>query len=370
MRLLILDQNYPHLDNLMGDVFVHVRAKEYARWHEVKAFSYFQEPSKIDYEGISLERFSDVNLLVDAIIAYQPDKILIHFYQSWMLEKIVKVLNVPVIIWVHGFEALGWYRRLFNFKLYSPVFLNFVLKNTRQQFHFRKLIKYANNTQQVRFVFVSNWMRKITEQDTLLRIKKYDIIPNPIDTKLFQYKNKELSQGKKVLLLRSFDSRKYANDISVEAILKLSKKEVFKQFSFTIIGKGQLFDKTLEPIKNFPNVHIKKGAVRQINIPSVHQEHGIFLCPTRQDAQGVSMCEAMSSGLIPITTNNTAIPEFVSDMKTGCLTMSSQEIADTLIRLNERPGLLQDLSSNAAKSIRELCAIDAVTNKELFLIEN
>jgi len=30
MRLLILDEGYPHLDHLMGDVFVHVRAKEYA----------------------------------------------------------------------------------------------------------------------------------------------------------------------------------------------------------------------------------------------------------------------------------------------------------------------------------------------------
>ena len=37
--------------------------------------------------------------------------------------------------------------------------------------------------------------------------------------------------------------------------------------------------------------------------------NGIFICPTRQDAQGVSMCEAMSSGLVPITLYNTAIPE-------------------------------------------------------------
>lgn len=370
MRLLILDQNYPHLENLMGDVFVHVRAKEYAKRHEVKAFSFFQQPSKINYEGISLERFDDVDKIVDAIREYNPDKILIHFYQSWMLEKVIKVFKVPVIIWVHGFEALGWYRRLFNFTLYSPVFFNFIIKNTKQQYHVRRLIKHANSSQYIRFVFVSNWMRKITEQDTLCRIKRYDIIPNPIDTSLFAYKEKDISLRKKVLLLRAFDSRKYANDVAVDAILKLSTKENFKDFFFTIMGRGPLFDKTLEPIKNFDNVHITKGAVRQINIPGIHADHGVFLCPTRQDAQGVSMCEAMSSGLIPVTTNNTAIPEFVTDRKTGCLTESAQEIADALFQLHERPDLFQTLSANTAQSIRELCAIDAVTAKELVLIEN
>ena len=369
MRLLILDQNYPHLENLMGDVFVHVRAKEYAKRHEVKAFSYFQEPSVIVYEGITLERFDDIEKIVEAIREYNPDRILIHFYQHWMLERIIKIFQVPFIIWVHGFEALGWYRRLFNYTIYSPVFFNYVRQNTYQQYHFRKLIKYANKDSRIQFVFVSNWMRRITEKDSLAKINNYHIVHNPIDTDLFAYRKKDTALSKKVLLLRSFDSRKYANDVAVDAILRLSKNKDFDKFSFTIIGRGPLFDKTLAPIRNFSNVHITKGAVRQINIPDVHAEHGIFLCPTRQDAQGVSMCEAMSSGLIPVTSNNTAIPEFVSDMRTGCLTTSSKEIADRLLRLQEEPELFSEISSNTANSIRGLCALNAVTSRELSLIE-
>lgn len=370
MRLLILNQNYPHPENIVGDVFVHVRAKAYQKHHDVKVFCWYGEPFDNDYEGIPLQRFADEESLIAAIKAYKADRILIHFYQSWMLEKLIKATNVPVIIWVHGFEALGWYRRLFNFKLYSPVLFHYARKNTKQQYLFRKLIQYANKQPRIRFVFVSNWMRRITETDTLSKIKNYSIVPNPIDVHLFPYREKGEDMRKKVLLLRSFDSRKYANDISVEAILALSKKDSFKDFSFTIMGKGELFDKLLQPLKSFPNVQIKKGGVRQVLIPDIHKEHGIFLCPTRQDAQGVSMCEAMSSGLVPITSNNTAIPEYVADKKDGILTNSAQEIADSLEDLLRNPQRFQSLSKNAARKMRELCDIDNVSKRELELIES
>jgi glycosyltransferase involved in cell wall biosynthesis len=369
MRLLILDENYPHQENLMGDVFVHVRAKEYAKHHEVKAFSFFHKPFSLVYEGISLDAYNDVESLVEAIRDYNPDKILIHFYQSWMLEKVIKVFNVPVVIWVHGYEALGWYRRLFNYTLYSPVLLNYIYSNTKQQLQFRKLIKYANETGNINFVFVSNWMRKVTETDTLSKIRRYDIIANPIDIELFAYNRKDTEQRKKILLLRSFSTKKYANDISVKAILELSKRSSFKELSFTIIGDGQLFDKTLAPLKQFKNITIKKGAVRQVAIPGIHKEHGVFLCPTRQDAQGVSMCEAMSSGLVPITSDNTAIPEFVKDNVSGMLTQSPTQIADTIELLFSKPSKFEEVSRTTAQSIRELCDIKKITTKELSIIE-
>src|SRR6185436_3431434 len=108
MRILILDENYPHLENLFGDVFVHVRVKEYALHHEVKVFSYFHTPRTLTYESIAIEFFNSKQGIIEAIKEFNPDRILIHFYQSWMLEEMIKVFKVPVIIWVHGYEALGW----------------------------------------------------------------------------------------------------------------------------------------------------------------------------------------------------------------------------------------------------------------------
>ena len=142
MKLLILNENYPHLENLMGDVFVHVRAKEYAKKHEIKVFSFFHEPREIVYEGIEIVMFDDKEKLALAVLSYNPDKVLIHFYQWWMLEFIIKRLTVSVIIWVHGYEAIGWYRRLFNYSWYSPFLLNYIKKNIYQQYYFKKMINY------------------------------------------------------------------------------------------------------------------------------------------------------------------------------------------------------------------------------------
>jgi glycosyltransferase involved in cell wall biosynthesis len=369
MKLLILDENYPHLDNLMGDVFVHVRAKEYAKKHQVKVFSFFHEPRELVYEGIEVEMFNDQEKLSAAVKTFNADKILIHFYQPWMLEQIIKRITVPVIIWVHGYEALGWYRRLFNYTWYSPVLLNYIKKNTYQQYQFRKMIRYANRTGQIQFVFVSDWMRRITEWDTLIKIKQRIIIANPIDTDLFSYKQKDPELRKKILLLRSFGSNKYANDISAKAIQLLSAKSFFPELQFTIIGQGQLFKKITEPLKKFKNVELREKAVRQIMIPELHAQNGIFLCPTRQDAQGVSMCEAMSSGLVPVTSNNTAIPEFVTHGETGFVTSNAAEVASAIELMYYQPELFQKMSEQTSASIKQICSLHSIVTKELNVIE-
>lgn len=369
MKLLILDENYPHPENLMGDVFVHVRAKEYAKKHRVKVFSFFHEPREFVYEGIEVEMFNDKEKLAAAVQAFGPEKLLIHFYQSWMLELIIKKITVPVIIWVHGYEALGWYRRLFNFTWYSPVLLEYIRDNTIQQFHFRKLIQYANKTGGIEFVFVSDWMRRVAEKDSLSKIRKLHIIPNPIDTELFHFRTKEPELRKRILLLRSFNSYKYANDISVKAIQLLSAKPFFPELQFTIIGVGKFYKEITDPLKKYKNVELQERAVRQIMIPELHAENGIFLCPTRQDAQGVSMCEAMSSGLVPVTSNNTAIPEFVTDRETGFVTNNAQDVADAIELMYHQPELFQKLSEQTAASVRRICSLPAIVTKELNVIE-
>lgn len=370
MKILILNENYPNPENIIGDQFVHVRAKEYAKNHELRVYSFFQTPRKFEYEGINIEIFNDQGALRAAIEDFIPDRIIIHFFHSWMLDEIIKKVKVPVLIWVHGYEALGWYRRLFNYTWYSPILLKFIKKNTYQQLQFKKLISYANKSENVQFVFVSDWMRRITEWDTLTNIKQKTIIPNPIDTKLFEYKPKFAEHRKKILLLRSFSSNKYANDIAVKAILLLSKKVFFSELQFTIIGEGQLFKKITEPLEKFQNVELHERPVKQNLIPELQENYGIFLCPTRQDAQGVSMCEAMSGGLVPITTNNTAIPEFVVDRQSGFLTNSAIEVAEAIEFIYHNPDVFQRISIQAGAAMRRLCSLESVISKELELIEN
>lgn len=370
VKLLVITETYPHEGNLPGDMFVHVRVKKYLSSHQVKVISFASESKALTYDGVEVDLVSRPEEVLPLIQAFKPRCLIIHFFQSWMLEGLVHKLSIPIIIWVHGYEATGWYRRSFEL---PPLWKGFLLHcyiNTRAQFTFRKLIGIANRSKQIFFVFNSKWLKAAVETDTLSSIHNCQLIPNPIDTELFAYQPKPVEQRLKALILRSFQSRKYANDLSVAAILELSKRPNFSSMQFTILGEGALFEQTLAPLRQMPNVKIEKQNLPHDLVPSYHERHGVFLCPTRQDSQGVSMCEAMSAGLVPVTSHNSAIPEFVDHGRSGILTKNVADIASALERLANEPDWFKSLSEGAAQAIRKKYAMNDVIRKELELIES
>lgn len=369
-KIMVLDTDYPSPHKLYSNVFVHTRVKEYIKFVEVNVVSFFRDWEDYEYEGIFVRHAPNIDDIFKEYNRYKPGALFIHFYDRRLFE-FIKSLNIPVIVWVHGYEAIGWYRRLFNYSTRSLLrnMPSIIWNNLKQMFGFRQLINYSNTTDKVHFVFVSNWMKSISEIDSFLaRIKNYSIIPNPINCSLFQYQEKDTELRKRILMIRSFFTKKYATDVAASAIVKLSKHPFFKDLKFSIYGQGRYFEKVTDPIKKFANVSLHNYFLPNSKIPSIHREHGIFLCPTRQDAQGVSMCEAMASGLVPLTTNCTAIFEFVDHEKSGFLTTSIRELADAIEKLYYNPSLFKELSFNAAQAIKAKCDIENVVKKELELI--
>ncbi|MBB5636596.1 glycosyltransferase involved in cell wall biosynthesis [Pedobacter cryoconitis] len=372
-RLVILNSNYPSDENPYGDVFVHSRLKYYQEVFDVVVLGYRPMDATTNYvfDGISVFNYSSKTEYVNAIKMNKPDIIGIHFVGGWLYDAFLKDNKIPVIIWVHGEEALGWYRRLYNYGLKTiKSFGIFAVKNMFQLYHLRRIINHSNKTGDIKFIFVSAWMKRITETDTFSKINYFDVIPNPIDTDLFNYVPKTEEQSKKVLLIRSFQTNKYANDIAAEAILLLSRKKIFQELTFDLYGKGKLFNKLTDPLKDFSNVHLHNHYISNKDIPTVHKQYGIFLCPTRQDAQGVSMCEAMSSGLIPITSDNTAIPEFVEHLTSGMLTNNAEEIANSIEQLALDYELYKKISAQASERIKIKSGHKFVVEKEINLLVN
>lgn len=87
------------------------------------------------------------------------------------------------------------------------------------------------------------------DYNSFLPKNKYHIIHNYIDSNAFRYQEKHPEMRKKILSIRPFASKTYANDLTVKAILELSKEPWFQELSFTIIGDGILFEELTEPIK-------------------------------------------------------------------------------------------------------------------------
>ena len=371
MKLLILDDGYPSDEVVYGDVFVHVRVKEYQKIHECLVASFLH---KIDYvyEGVDVKALKSVEHLKELIDDYKPDLILLHFAMRNVINEIVLNSTRKFIIWVHGYEAMGWYRRLFNLRVsdfHPKRLIHLIFYNFLQLRSFKKIINDSNKSGRVHFVFVSEWMKTITSRDTFFsKIRNFSIIPNPIDDKLFSYSDKSPELRKSILLIRTFETRKYANDIAIKAIQHLSKYPGFDNLRFAIYGKGKYFESLTNRIRIYPNIEIFNRFIPHKEIHTIHSSAGIFLCPTRQDSHGVSMCEAMSSGLVPITSDNSAIPEYVQNGVNGFATVNAREIADRIIYLCENPTIYMEMSKRASSDIREKASLRMVVSRELSLM--
>src|SRR5699024_10212195 len=176
----------------------------------------------------------------------------------------------------------------------------------------------------------------------------------------FPYIEKPIEQRYKLLSIRPYASRKYANDMTVNTILELSKSPEFEKFEIALYGDGVLFEDTVKPLRKFNNVSIHKKFLSHAEISALHKEYGIFLTPTRMDSQGVSRDEAMSSGLIPVTTAVTAIPEFV-DEKCSLLVSGEdyKSMAQLILELASKPEMFTILSKAAADRVVLQCGLKA-----------
>ncbi len=371
MKYLLITPGYPSKNNIYNNGFIHSRVLEYLENGldiDIFVVKNIDIKSTYTYEGVSITE-GNIGELEKLMNKNEYHKILIHFANYRYMKTIINNRkNSNIIIWVHGYEALGWYRRLFLFNIKDILaFGKYILVNIVQLRMMRRLINEYQDF--ITFVFVSNWMKSVLEKDTFTinKIKNYKIIPNVVNEEVFNYVKKDLDMRYNILSIRSYDTKKYANDIAVKAVLELSKRKNFKKYKIEFYGKGKLFSKTLKPLKKFNNIKIYETFLSQKEISEKHKQNGIFLVPTRQDAQGVSMCEAMSSGLIPITSNNTAIPEFV-DNKTGFLTNNYKQIADAIEELANNEELFTKMSKEASRSIIEKCKREKVIKKEIELI--
>ena len=370
-KVLVVSNNYPSYDDRYRNGFLHTRLLEYRKkGTEVDMFVY--KTGKMmecrEYEGTRV--ISGSSSVLEAVMnSNSHEKVLVHFLDKEMWDVLNKYRdNRDIIVWIHGSEIQPWHRRKFNYENEEQIEKAKIASKERMDFWTPLMNQIPEN---MHFVFVSNYFADEVMEDLGITLanEKYSIIHNPINTSLFTFHTKPKSHRSKILSIRPFASRKYANDLTVEAILHLSKKPIFKDLQFLIIGDGRLFDELLEPLVKFDNVTIQRRFLSHTQIADLHKEYGIFVCPTRMDSQGVSRDEAMSSGLVPITTDITAIPEFV-DNDSGILTPpeDSMSIASAIEKLYHDEDLFQKLSQAAAARVRSQTASELIINQELKII--
>ena len=367
---LLIANNYPSYSDLYRNQFLHSRIVEYKS--RGKDFDIFilKPDSAIDYyeyHGIDVIRGSK-SALERLLKSTDYENIFVHFMDEDMWSCVKDVdLSVNLSIWAHGAEIQPYERRKFNYST-KEEHKNAKLES-KVRIKFWKKIFSALKTN-MKMIFVSEYFSREVFEDIGIKLKKsqFEVIHNPIDINRFKFKERDVEQRKKVLSIRTFASRKYANDITVKVILELSKHKEFKDMEFLIAGDGILFDEVTAPLTQFSNVELRKGFLSTDEYTEIFDNFGIFLVPTRWDSQGVSRDEAMSAGVVPATNAVSAITEFAD---ASCAILAEDEdhigLANGILNMYNNPKTFSQMSNNAGKRVRKQTAAHITISKELNL---
>jgi len=369
--VLLVTDSYPQYDDLYRNGFVHARVRRYraaGRGLDVFRFRRNVPAARHEFEGVEVATGgADALRAVLETGAYRT--VAVHFLTRAMWDVLEEFQDrLDVVVWVHGAEIQPWWRRRFNFETEAALEDAKAVSEERQAF-WRSLLDGASS--RLHLVFVSQHFADEVMEDLERVIPQgsYSVIHNPIDTDIFAYEPKPVEQRTRVLSIRPYASRIYANDLAVAAVLDLSERDWFDELEFRFVGDGPLFEETVQPLRGFDNVVIERGYLSHHEIADLYREHGVALIPTRSDTHGVSRDEAMSAGLVPVTSGVAAVPEFVSERE-GVLAPFEDHVAlaEGIAMLHDDPAAFSRMSQAAAARVRAQSAADVIIPQEIALL--
>lgn len=368
--IVVICPSYPTAQNPYAGNFIHQRVLAYqSAGQSVKVLVPTASTVATGTDkslGVEVTRLAEADLA--AAVRDSPVRaIALHSPPLSVLSRLDGLVPPEMMsVFLHGYETRDYARLLYNFpkghmkanaKVLEPI-------------HFSRMVAARKLFQdpRVNVIFVSEFLRTIAETDVGIKATNAHIIPNYINGDKFKYREKTQDDRFSVLAIRPFVRANYGGDLIIKTLQGLSRHKEFANISFTLRGYGDDFDKAIVPLKDFRNIDVAKGILTQNEIVMLHQKNGVFLCPSRHDTQGVSLCEAMSSGLVPVTNAIGGIPEFVS-ADTGLLARdhNPQTYANLINALIDDPARFQRLSQSTATSMQTFCGRAATIDRELAL---
>lgn len=372
MKIAVLTSRYPSKHKPYNHTFVHNRNSQYlASGHEVEVFVPADTNNDYVHENVHVncdtaaeitKKLSDFDIIFIHLL-YPNHKTAL---DGRLLYNHISREKLPCLFFVHGVET-SKRREVYSggFRLSPLTYAKYWYWDVFIVGGVRKAIKSLLSGHNTQFVFPSNWIKNKSEENFEVDYSgRFDIIPNGIDTNRFSFQDHS-AMRKKVLSIRPVLLKSiYGIDLFVETIAHANKEIIFDLY-----GEGKDSDQLNRLIKRrklgkvftFHNQFIANA-----DIPEVHSEYGIYYAVTRTDTQGVSMCEAMASGLPVVSYDVGAIAEFVEHGVSGFLAPKNdvESAAKWINELAEDKNLFLKVAENGRKRM-EAIAIGITVQKEL-----
>lgn len=373
MNLVILTGRYPSKSSPYSHMFVHTRSKQYvAQGHSVTVLVPSESSQSYNIDGVTVI-LGPVNELVKFLLG--ADRIMIHLLlhrfsktiDAGVLYRFILDNKIPTLFFIHGVEAQTiWSDRRDDISWRSPKSIARWLY--RDYYLIKRMIntlaEFVESDIPVKFITPSKWMLNEAIKNTGVDLsKKSLVIANGIDTTNFSFTDRWADRDK-LLSIRPLTYRgKYAVDLVLE-----TAKRMPPNIQTDLYGMGPDEEKIKDIAKSLnitDRFTLNSRFLQPIEIPKVHQKAGIYLGVTRMDAQGVSMCEAMSSGLPTVSFSTCAIPEFIEHNETGLMAKpyDMDEYSALVSELVENRSLFEKLAINAHKSMVEIDIVKTSTQE-------
>lgn len=195
-----------------------------------------------------------------------------------------------------------------KFKLYQPAFYRIIF------LRFLSIIRLKHTNH---IIFLSKYSKKILNK--FLQIKNYSIIPHGADESFYKVKFKNLKKKKdKINVLYISNALIYKNQWNViEAISKIRKKYKIN-INLKIVGGGQgLALKKMNLAKQKFDKNNKfvslTGFDTKKKIKKYYTNSHIFVFASSCEAFGISLLEAMSTGIPIACSNKSSLPEIIKN---------------------------------------------------------
>ena len=373
--VLVIVPDYPSYVNLYSCAFAHSRNREYVKAGlkvqvvAVNNSNWFQTMYEINDVSVLKCTYKDLKKLLSmnhykVIVTHFVDEYLYPIFDGNVYN------NQKLIFICHGPETV--YKYLVNKT--RPYFTAPVESDKIEtMFHSKDYyVKKYSQKDNVTWIFVSDWLKKFSEEQQGLKFKNALVINNIIDEELFPFYKRDKELRKKILVVRKFDNIcQHSIDQVVRAILELSRRKCFNDLDFDIYGDGDFYDELVEPIRNFGNVHLIRKFIPNNKLGELYKDHGIILLPSRHDAHAVSMGESASTGLVVIGSNVTSNPYFMNEKENHTLTDPEDYvgISNIIEDLYNNPQKFLDISKNMSTFTRQFNKKNTV-QKEIKLISD
>ena len=141
-----------------------------------------------------------------------------------------------------------------------------------------------------------------------------------------------------------------AHDILLQAFARLRKQRSAK---LMLVGDGPLKGRIIEEASSLGLDGDVIFAGSRPDVPDVLKAMDLFVFPSRNEALGIALLEAMYGGLPIIAAKTGGIPEIVEDGKTGLL-VNSEDVkgfADAMLHLVKNPELRRTLGIAAREYV-------------------